>query len=267
MFSVLIPVYAGEQPAHFDLALASVGWQTVLPAEIIVVKDGPLPDELNNVIAAHSNALPLRTCAFEGHQGLANALNLGLSQATQPWIMRFDSDDVCLPERVEIQTRAVQSGRFQIVGGQIEEFADDPEEPHRSRIVPCGHDEIVRFAQRRNPFNHMTVCFQREAILAAGGYTDIPHMEDYGLWITLLARGLKAANSPDVLVRARVGSGMISRRGGYRYVRSEWQLQRHMVKLGLKGWPRACIDGSLRSAVFASPSALRKAAFSQVRAR
>ena len=49
-FSVLIPVYNKEHPEYFKQTLQSTIDQTVKPSEIVIVKDGILTEELENVI-------------------------------------------------------------------------------------------------------------------------------------------------------------------------------------------------------------------------
>ncbi len=257
MISVLMSVYAREVPAALDAALASLVAQTVRPAEVVLVRDGPLTPELDAVITPYAAALPLRTIALDCNQGLAAALNRGLQKVTQPWVMRFDSDDICVPERIAIQSAIMARGDVDVFGGQIDEFETDVDSAHRSRRVPLEHAGILRFARRRNPFNHMTVCYRTEMARAAGGYPAIPFMEDYALWIELLASDARAANCPEILVHARVGNGMIARRGGVAYVHSEWRLQGLMRRLGFKSRVRCLVDGVLRSSVFLAPHGVR----------
>jgi glycosyltransferase involved in cell wall biosynthesis len=264
MFSVLVSVYHRESPAALAAALQSLQDQTVAPAEIVLVKDGPLTPALEAVIERHAASLRLKIVALPANVGLARALDAGIEAATQPWVMRFDSDDVCRPDRVALQSARIARGDVDLLGGQIDEFDADPGQPARGRRVPCTHAEIVRFGVRRNPFNHMTVCFRRADVVAAGGYPRIHLMEDYGLWMTLIARGARAANCPEVLVHARVGNGMVARRGGLAYVRSEWALQRHMRRLGLKSRAAALRDGLVRSAVFLAPVGLRAAIYARL---
>ena len=109
----------------------------------------------------------------------------------------------------------------------------------------------------RNPFNHMTVAYKTRAVMAVGGYPALHLREDYGLWALLLQRGVTCANLPDVLVHATAGSEMYRRRGGWRYARSEWSLQSHLVRCDLKSTYRAWVDGLIRSLVFLLPPNLR----------
>lgn len=256
--SVLMSVYARESPEALDAALTSLEAQTCAPEEVVLVKDGPLGAELEAVLEAHRESLPMRLVALPRNVGLTAALNAGLREVTQPWVLRFDSDDICMPHRIEAQLARIERGDADVFGAQIAEFETDPPMPTRSRQVPCSHEEIRRFAMRRNPFNHMTVCYRKSLVDAVGGYPGILWMEDYALWLRLLAAGARTANSPEVLVLARVGNGMVARRGGWRYVRSEWQLQALMRSLGLKPAWRAILDGTLRSAAFLLPVAARE---------
>ncbi len=45
-YSVLMTVYQGDNPAYFELSLQSMVDQTIKPEEIILVKDGPVPDSI-----------------------------------------------------------------------------------------------------------------------------------------------------------------------------------------------------------------------------
>jgi glycosyltransferase involved in cell wall biosynthesis len=264
MFTVLISVYFREKPEALDRALASLAAQTLPPAEVVLVKDGPLTPELDAVIGRHARQLPMKLLPLEHNIGLAGALNAGLRLASQPWIMRFDSDDICQPNRVQVQAAMAADGALDLFGAQIGEFESDPSAVGRARTVPCDHADILKFARRRNPFNHMTVCYRRELVLGQGGYPAIPLMEDYALWAQLLAAGARTANSAERLVLARVGNGMLARRGGMRYVRSEWSLQRLLVRLGLKSLTASLVDGCVRSAVFLSPTVFRGWAYGRL---
>ena len=264
VFTILMSVYFREKPGALDEALASLASQTLTPAEIVLVKDGPLTPELDAVITRHAAQLPMKLLPLERNAGLTGALNAGLAVASQPWIMRFDSDDICLPNRVQVQTDMAASGALDLFGAQIGEFESDASVVGQARIVPYEHEAILKFARRRNPFNHMTTCYRRDLVLRHGGYPAIPLMEDYALWATLLAAGARTANSPERLVLARVGNGMLARRGGMPYVRSEWFLQALLVRLGLKSRVASILDGSLRSAVFLSPLNLRSCVYARL---
>lgn len=258
MLSVLMSVYSAESPHHLSDAMTSLQRQSVMPDEIILVQDGPLPEELSTMVHRWQGALSIRLLPISTNVGLARSLNHGLRAVTHPWVMRFDTDDLCVSTRVERQLSMISAEpSLGLIGGQIVEFDSDPLVGERVRRVPLAHDDIVKFSKRRNPFNHMTVCFRTDVALRVGGYPLIPFMEDYALWVAMLASGVRSANSPDVLVHARIGNGMLRRRAGLRYVRSEAQLQSHMVRLGVKSTVDAVVDGIARSSAFILPKEIR----------
>ena len=101
------------------------------------------------------------------------------------------------------------------------------------RINPTEHNDIVNYAKKRNPINHMTVAFKKEAVLAVGGYQHHLFMEDYNLWIRMISSGYKVANLPDILVKVRAGNSMVTRRKGLKYIKSEYKLANLKIKTNL----------------------------------
>lgn len=84
----------------------------------------------------------------------------------------------------------------------------------------------------RCPVNHPTAMFDREAILAVGGYRNSPMMEDWDLWARCLAAGLRFCNLDQPLVRAKI-SDLADRRGGISYARAEARMARELRRLGI----------------------------------
>jgi glycosyltransferase involved in cell wall biosynthesis len=257
MITILMSVYSRESPLALHTALTSLVQQTAAFHELVLIKDGPLTDQLDSVIAAFASQIPIRVISTPTNQGLVKALNLGIENIHTPWIMRFDSDDIAAPSRVYKQLALINEDQFDVFGSQIFEFENDPSQYNQSRRVPESHESIVRFARRRNPFNHMTVCYRTSLVKDVGGYPDIPFMEDYALWLTLIAKGAKTMNSGEALVYARTGNGMLTRRGGWKYINSELKLQKLMVDLKLKSYLFAVLHGLARSFVFMLPIVLR----------
>ena len=131
--------------------------------------------------------------------------------------------------------------------------------------MPCDNDTIRRFARRRNPFNHMTVAYRKQAVLAAGGYHHHLYMEDYNLWLRMLAAGARAANLPETLVLARTGAAMLRRRRGRAYVASEWRLYRLKRSLRIQPALPALYYFSVRALSRLLPSSLLSYLYSLTR--
>ena len=261
-FSLLICVYAKENPEHFSLCLDSILAQTVIPDELIIVKDGPLTEELESVLSglAFPNELKIIALPENLTQGPARAE--GVNAAKHGWVAIMDSDDICRSDRFEKQLGMIESDcELGLIGGQIAEFRDDPVSSTSFRVVPENQSEITAFAKKRNPFNSMTVMFKRDLALQAGNYRYFPWFEDYDLWARMIHNGVKCANHPDVLVDARIGSGMYGRRRGISYIRSEWRMQKQLRALGFINRPEFMRNAVLRIPVRLLPGRALAAAY------
>lgn len=234
-FSVAMSVYGKDNPEWFGTALASLVNQTVKPDEIVLVVDGPITYEIQNVIDEYADIFAglgthLVVIRFEMNQGLGNALRAAIDKCSNELIVRMDSDDICVEDRFEQQLKYMtEHTETDIVGGNIAEFIDEPSNVVACRNVPESDDGIKEYMKRRCPFNHVSVMYKKSAVVAAGGYIDIYWNEDYYLWIRMMKQGCIMANSGTILVYVRVGKDMYKRRGGKKYFKSEHFLQKYMM--------------------------------------
>ncbi|RLA76451.1 MAG: glycosyl transferase, partial [Epsilonproteobacteria bacterium] len=78
-FSVLISIYYKENPSYLEEALTSLEQQSLLPNEIVLVKDGPLTPDLDRLILQHQeqSVIPYKIIALAQNVGLGIALNKG----------------------------------------------------------------------------------------------------------------------------------------------------------------------------------------------
>ncbi|GLR27018.1 glycosyltransferase [Limnobacter litoralis] len=254
-FSVLISVYFNDDPHLFANALHSIYNNTLKPTQVVLCQDGPIGNNLKKVIELYKPKQGFLHIDIPCNLGLAKALNIGLKHINTPFVFRADADDYNLFDRFESQLPYLLEG-FDLVGGQIVE-QDFQGITLSKRVTPLSQRDILHFAKFRNPFNHMTVAYRLDAVLSAGGYPTIYLKEDYALWAIMLSKNMKVMNLDKVLVRATAGLDMIKRRGGTKYIYSEFAIQSLLVKLKLQQFPLAIFVGSMRSIVFLLPSRLR----------
>ncbi len=258
-FSVLMSVYKSENAQYFRRAMESVLQQTLLPNQIVLVRDGQVPDEVQKVVDEYAQNGLVTYLPLEENVGLGNALNLGLQQAKYDWVARMDTDDVCLPDRFEKQVAFIQENpTVAVVGCQIAEFIGEEGNVISERKVPCAHEEISVFIKARNPFNHQSVFFRKEKIMAAGGYQDLHFLEDYYLWCRVYNDGGQLANLPDVLVQVRVGEEMYKRRGGWNYFKSFRRLEKYKKQSGMISGGKKFKNLCMRFVQTCTPNFIRK---------
>ncbi|WP_156906013.1 glycosyltransferase [Agrococcus lahaulensis] len=259
--SVVMAVYHRVDPEHFARALGSMMEQTLAPDEVVVVEDGPLGPGLLAVLDEFAgHRVPLVRVALPENRGSAIAAQAGLEVAQYPWIVRMDSDDVAVPERLQVQMDAVRAGDVDVLGAAMEEFDGEEDRVVGTRALPLEHDEIARYARINSPVNNPTAVIRREHLVAVGGYRPVPLMEDYDVFARLLAHGSRFRNLPQALVRFRAGEAMFDRRSGRGMLRAERMMQRNLVRYGLVSRPRSWGNFVARSAFRALPrTALRRA--------
>lgn len=228
-FSVLMAVYKGEKDSFLYESLESIYNQSIKPSEVVLIKDGELTAELNDVIEFFSNQYEnLLVHGYKKNKGLGYALDYGLRLCKNDIIFRCDSDDINVVDRFEKQIQILEETDAVIVGGSIEEFNLKPGDLKRLRELPEFNGDIQNFKSIRNPFNHMSVAFRKIAIENSGGYKDMPGYEDYYLWLRVLEK-YEGYNIQKVLVHARVGNDMISRRQGVDFMLKELRFQKQLL--------------------------------------
>ncbi len=262
-FSLLMCLWSGDRPDFLRQAWDStVVEQTRRPDEVVVVQDGPigeaLADTLGDLVA--SSPVPVQHLVLQDNRGLGPALDRGLETCTHDVVARMDADDVSLPQRFAVQLPVIEAGA-DIVGSALIEFVDDIAVAEEVRIPPTDPEWIRSAAQFRDPFNHPTVVYRRQAVQRAGGYQDLPLMEDYLLFARMLAGGARPANVAEPLVYYRVGAGAYARRGGLALLRSEVALQREFRRQGLTSRREYARNLVVRGGYRLVPTRLRRLAY------
>lgn len=242
-FSVSMCVYGGDNARWFDTAIKSILNQTLPPNEIVLVVDGPVPDDLNAVILKLEENDIFKVIRLETNQGHGIARKTGLDNCSNEIVAIMDADDICALTRFEKQIKAFSNyPDSDIVGGMITEFIDTPDNVVGKRIVPLEDSEIKEYMKCRCPMNLVTVMFKKSSVEKVGGFIDWYCEEDYYLWVRMALAKMTFRNVEDVLVNVRVGKEMYQRRGGVKYFKSEAKLQKYMFDNKIIGFPRYLIN-------------------------
>ena len=258
-FSVLLSVYYKESYSAFCKSLDRIFTQTTCPDEVILVEDGLLGSDLNDIISEYSAKYPtLKIIPLPTNQGLGKALNEGLKHCSYDIVARMDTDDIAKPDRFEKQLAVFEKySDIDVVGAWIDEFEDDISDVKSVRKLPELPDDIRQFAKRRNPINHPVVMFRKSAVLAAGGYQHFPLFEDYYLWIRMLMNGAKFYNIQESLLYFRFSPEMFKRRGGWRYVISELHFLQKMRQMHFISFSEFMQNLFVRFSIRLIPNSLR----------
>ena len=255
-YSVLMSLYKKENPDFLTSAIDSILSQTVTPDEIVIVKDGPLTEELETVLIEYKNKYPelFNIVVSESNIGLGLALNLGLANCKNELVARMDTDDIAKPERCEKQLKEFYDNpSLDILGSSVDEFSTTPDEIISRRVVPTTHEDIYNFAKRRSAFNHPTVMYRKSKVLEHGGYKDLRRNQDVDLFGRMLFCGCIAANIEESLLYFRSNDNLAKRRKSWENTRSYIKTIKNFWKMGYSSFLDLAIVATAQTVMFLMP--------------
>lgn len=231
--SVLISVYQSERPEYLNRALQSV-WddQTFKPDEIVLIEDGPLTQNLLNVLDNWKKRLgdKLQLIINEQNLGVTKSLNRGLKVCRGIYIARMDSDDISMPHRFEAQRNYLDTHPdISVVGGSLQEFNADCDNLG-IRHYPLSNIEARKYIRKASPLAHPTVMMRREMFDNGLIYDErFRTSQDIALWFDVLASGRKIANLSEVTIKFRRDGDVFKRRSRDK-AKNELKIYLHGIK-------------------------------------
>ena len=170
-FSVSMCVYGKDDPSHFQDAVNSILDQTAKPSEVVLVVDGPIPQELDSIIKKFESNPIFNVIRHPQNMGHGVARRTGLDNCKFDLVSLMDADDLSVRNRFELQLQEFEKNPdLDIVGGNITEFVDNPENIVGKRIVPESDSQIKTYLKKRCPMNQVTVMFKKASVQKVGGY-------------------------------------------------------------------------------------------------
>ena len=115
--TVLMPAYNAAE--YIAEAIESVLLQTFSDFELLIINDGSTDDTANIIRSFSDKRIVL---IQQENQGVAAALNNGLLHARAEYIARFDADDICFPERLQIQVQFLDDNMDHVLTGCDAEY-------------------------------------------------------------------------------------------------------------------------------------------------
>ena len=222
-YSVLMSVYYKEKAEYLELAIESMLKQTVPPEQFVIVEDGKLTEELEQVIIRYEKQDPnlFTIVRLDENRGLGLALDEGMKYCRNELIARMDSDDISMPERCEKELVVFEAHHeLDIISGAINEFKNNINNVVSVRRVPESEDEIKKQMRRRSAFNHPAVMFKKSSVIRAGGYGDSARKEDHDLFSRMVFGGCCTYNLQETVLYYRIDDDNIKRRKSWKNVSS-----------------------------------------------
>ena len=205
-------------------SIESIQAQTITDWELIICDDGSSDNTIEIVKEYQNNDDRIVLIQNDKNSGLSFTLNHCLEVAKGDICARMDGDDLCDPQRFEIQLEFLeQHPEYAFVSTTMkrfdeEGFYDEPE-------IGDGYEPTKMYFVKGSPFCHAPVMIKKEAYDAVDGYRvrkETLGVEDYDLWFRLYAKGFKGYMLENPLYSMFDGRSAAKRRTFKRRLNEAW---------------------------------------------
>jgi glycosyltransferase involved in cell wall biosynthesis len=188
--SVIIPAFNAR--AFIGASIESILNQTVIPGEIIVINDGSTDGTSDFIKSLKVDRLKILE---QSKQGVAAALNLGITNSRGNMLAFLDADDLWLPDKLEKQLQAIDE--VDMVFTRIENFIDSSMDSNLSQKLDVNLNPFIGI-------HKSTLLIRKPSMLKAGLFErdrKVEFLEWYGRAKDL---GLSEHIVSKVLVKRRI---------------------------------------------------------------
>lgn len=219
--SILVSSY-NTKTIYIQECLESIKHQIGLfNIELVWVNDGS--DKLNTLLLKKCLEHFGKTTRFttiiyhenEKNMGIGYSLNLGVNLCSNELIIKMDSDDIMVENRIEKQIDyMLNNPDVQICGAQISMFRENI----KNVVSVTNHKPIFFDEFKQNPIhwlvNHPSLCYRKSAVLNVGNYNPtFIKVEDFELMLRILKQYKYIHNMNDTLLHYRLHENQTTHNG------------------------------------------------------
>lgn len=236
--TVLMTVCNGGK--YLAETLGCVMAQTFRDFEMLIIDDGST-DQTVEIIQSFADAR-IRLLRNQTNLGIYHSRNLGMEEARGEYICLLDHDDLCTPNRLEVQVKFMDAHPDIGLSGS---FADEVDADGkiingRIRSYPTQPDEVVGRLWSGYTILNPTVILRRNDFVRHGIWHDTTFKVagDYDFYVKA-ARKLKLANIPQVLLHYRQHPNQASITNELKLSRALLAVQLEIFRELFPAWPEA----------------------------
>lgn len=223
---------------YLEACIESVAAGTMLPKEMIVVDDGSTDYSAKLLFEKAEKYAWLRPVILDSNVGVANASNIGIAQATGKYIMRLDSDDMVLPERVEKQFSFLEENHdIDVLGGNCIYIDADTQQAIRRSAFPLNHKQIRKlFKKGENGVLNGTTMIKGVWFKQFQYRQEMVWAEDYDFFGRLMHAGARFAAIPQPLTLVRIHKSSATSNIRYDTLEKAWKLSKELFSNTSPKW-------------------------------
>jgi len=230
--AAILPVKG--RPDLLKEALESIMEGTVLPSSIFVVIDSTGKERQIDQRAAETSFQTFEKIypevkyrlLFSENAGPAGARNTAAKEADEEWITFLDSDDLWLPEKLELQFSYLKKRPHLHGVSGLERWIKNGKILNQPQKLRPGHGRFLKDSLYRCLVPCSSVMLRKKIFLLEGGFDEsFPVCEDYEFWIRFLSK------YPLGLIHREIA---VKRSGTWKQLSQEHSLDRFRIRALLK---------------------------------
>ncbi len=220
LVSIILPTYNGAR--YIKFAIESVLNQKYWNLELIIINDAST--DATPLIIEKYRKWDSRVVVSRNpvNQKLVASLNHGIQLAQGEYIARIDDDDIWIdPDKLSKQVQKFyENQRLGVIGSQGIIINDDGK---RTGWL-IQHATTIEATRRefwlKNGLIHTSILAKKSVLIEAWMYRkQWLYVEDFDLWLRILALGYEILNIPEYSIEYRVRSGSTT---GKKYYKMQW---------------------------------------------
>jgi glycosyltransferase involved in cell wall biosynthesis len=223
--SILVSSYNTKTKYIQDCLESIKHQQGYFNIELVWINDGS--DELNTKLLKKCLENFEKTTRFvkviyeenDMNRGVGYTLNKGVNTCNNEIIIRMDSDDIMVSNRIDIQLKFMKNNINCVMLGSNIQYFQTNEKNEKIMSQQTNHPELLTWEQyKQYPnkwfMNHPTLCFKKTDVLSVGNYNiNRCPCEDFELELKILKKYGIIHNISDVLLYYRIHSEQITYNG------------------------------------------------------
>lgn len=183
LISVLLSVHNDDK--NIKNSIDSILSQSYKNIELLIIDDCSIDKTYDILNKIKDNRVKI--FRNKENKGLTKSLNILINKSNGEILARQDSDDISLPNRLEIQYKTLNKRQLDACTTRAYVKNSKQSIPRFSHYLP-----IKLTIKYKNPFIHGTLMVKKKAILDVGLYDEnVKYAQDYKLFLELLKKNYK----------------------------------------------------------------------------
>ena len=226
LVSIILPTFNSEK--FIKKTIESLLMQSYKNYEIILI-DNNSTDRTVEIIKEFIKKGKLKIVLLKNkHRNLSLSLNMGIKKANGKYIMRMDSDDYALKNRIKESVRFLKKNpNIKLIGSNILLTYYGLK---IKKIMPKSYDSILSSICFMNPFIHPTIMFDKDIINNTGLYnTKNSYSEDYEYWSRVIKEH-KVSNLQKITLNYNININQVSKINNNSKIEEIYKIQSNLLK-------------------------------------